>query len=93
MEIKLDDLDLDSLLDEKKLETGFLKNYNGVLLSDNHINILNKYNIDFKKYNSVNQLLYEIEDVLNDSYGMDIEDLEWVSMDISERNYYQNTQK
>lgn len=93
MEIKLDDLDLDSLLDEKKLETGFLKNYNGILLSDNHINILNKYNIDFKKYNSVNQLLYEIEDVLNDSYGMDIEDLEWVSMDISERNYYQNTQK
>ena len=92
MKVGNTEIDIDSLLDEKELETNFLKNDNGILLSDNHISILNRYNIDYKKYTSVNQLLYEIEDILNDSYG-DNEDLEWVSMDISERNYYQNTKK
>lgn len=92
MKVGNTEIDIDSLLDEKELETNFLKNYNGILLSDNHISILNRYNIDYKKYTSVNQLLYEIEYILNDSYG-DNEDLEWVSMDISERNYYQNTKK
>ena len=92
MKVGNTEIDIDSLLDEKELETNFLKNYNGILLSDNHISILNRYNIDYKKYSSLNQLLYEIEDILNNSYG-DNEDLEWVSMDISERNYYQNTKK
>ena len=92
MKVGNTEIDIDSLLDEKELETNFLKNYNGILLSDNHISILNRYNIDYKKYTIVNHLLYEIEDILNYSYG-DNEDLEWVSMDISERNYYQNTKK
>ena len=64
-----------------------------MLLSDNHINILNKYNIDYLKYSSINDLLYEIEELLNDSEYSDADDLEWLSMDLAERNYYQNTNK
>ena len=71
----------------------FLKNYgNGILLSDKHINILNNYGIDYHKYNNISSLIFDIEEYLNDSYE-ELDDLEWVLDDISERNYYQNTNK
>ena len=39
-----------------------------------------------------NELMYDIEDCLNDSYE-ELEDLEWVSQTLSEYNYYNNTNK
>ena len=78
----------------EEAEKRFLKKQsNGMLLSENHINILNKYNIDYQKCSSINDLLYEIDECLNDGEYDDADDLEWVSIDLAERNYYQNTNK
>ena len=65
-----------------------------IYLNDNHIQILNKYNIEYNKYNSIKELIYEIEEILNDNYNsLDMDDLDWVSQNLSEFNYYNNTNK
>ena len=64
---------------------------NGIYLSDNQIGVLRKYNIDYKKYNSLNSLIFEIEEILNEE--TDLDDLEEISQKLSELNYYNNTNK
>ena len=64
---------------------------NGILLSDKQIEILNKYNIDYLKFNNISSLIYEIEEILNN--GEFSEDLENLSLELAEYNYYQNTNK
>jgi len=70
----------------------FLKKYNNIYISEEQVNILNKYNIDINNYLNVSELIFDIEEYLNDSYE-ELEDLEWVSQTISEYNYYNNTYK
>lgn len=65
---------------------------NGIYLSDEQINILEKYNINYLNYNNINELIFYIEDYLNNSY-MELEDLESVSEALSNFNYYNNTNK
>ncbi len=64
---------------------------NNIYLSDNQIEILKRYNIDYQKYNSISSLLFDIEEILNSGMGED--DLEILSNDIQEFNYYNNTNK
>ena len=73
-------------------ESSFVKKYNNIYISDEQVNILKNYNIHIENYNNINELIYDIEDCLNDSYG-ELEDLEWVSQSLSEYNYYNNTNK
>ena len=65
---------------------------NGIYLSDEQINILENYNINYLNYNNINELIFYIEDYLNNSY-MELEDLESVSEALSNFNYYNNTNK
>ena len=53
---------------------------------------MDKYGFDINKYGSVNELLFDLEEYLNDSYT-ELEDLEWVSQTVAEYNYYNNTNK
>ena len=64
---------------------------NGIYLSDNQIEVLKRYDIDYSKYSSLSSLIFEIEEILNNE--TDIEDLEEVSKSLSEINYYNNTNK
>ena len=82
-------LNIDKIVGNEKT---FLKRHNNIYISDEQINILKNYNIDIEKYNNLNELMYDIEDCLNNSYG-DLDDLEWVSQTLSEYNYYNNTNK
>jgi len=94
MKIKNEEINVDDLIKDIDLEKDMLKDYgNGMLLTENYIEILSRYDIDYKKYSDLNSLIYEIEECLNDSYGLDIDDLEWLGKELSERNYYQNTRK
>lgn len=70
----------------------FLKKHNNIYISDEQINILKNYDINIEKYMNFNELIYDIEQCLNDSYE-ELEDLEWVSQTLSEYNYYNNTNK
>jgi len=73
-------------------EDDFLvKRANGLLLSNNDINILERYDIDYNSCKSLDQLIYLIEDYLEDSD--ECIDLEELSIKLSEFNYYQNTNK
>jgi len=73
-------------------ENKFLQKYNNIYISIEQKNILDKYGFDINKYSSVNELLFDLEEYLNDSYT-ELEDLEWVSQTVAEYNYYNNTNK
>ena len=73
-------------------EKKFMKKHNDIYISDEQIEILNKYDINIDNYKNVSELLYVIEECLNDSYT-ELDDLEWVSQTLSEYNYYNNTNK
>lgn len=69
----------------------FLKDYNGLLITEEQVEILNRYDIDINKCGSLTEILYLIDEVLDTD--SDAIDLEWVADTLQERNYYENTNK
>ncbi len=59
-------------------------------MSQAEMDILDMYEIDYKKYNDIKLLMYEIEEVLEEE---DSDELEWVLNELAEFNYYNNTKK
>ena len=85
-------LDIEKLVKDVYEDKSFIKNRgNGIYLSDNDIEVLKRYAIDYSKYSSLNNLIFDIEEILN--YEVDIDDLDEVSRKLSELNYYNNTNK
>ena len=91
--------DIDTLLNDLgislNIESTQLKTRkNGLLLSDEQIDILNKHNINYEQYQTLDSLIFAIEDYINDvqSY-MDITDIDELSKQLAEQNYYNNTDK
>ncbi len=75
----------------KEIGTNFLeKQSNGMMLRRDQISILKKYSIDYLKYTNIESLIYEIEEILNTEY---FEDLDNLSQELAEFNYYNNTNK
>lgn len=92
MEVNGKNLDIDSLTKDVYNDKSMIKmRGNGIYLSDNQIEVLKRYNINYKKYISLNSLIFEIEEILNEE--VDASDLEEVSSRLSELNYYNNTNK
>lgn len=92
MKIKGKDVDLNKLINNVYDDKNMIKmRGNGIYLSDNQIEVLKRYGIDYKKYISLNSLIFEIEEILNEE--VDASDLEEVSSRLSELNYYNNTNK
>ncbi len=60
-------------------------------LSKKQIVTLDNYKIDYKN-KTIEELLFEIDSVLEDSYE-ELLDLEELSIEIAEFNYYHNTKK
>lgn len=81
------EINIEKINYENKMHT---KRENGLLLSDEQINILKKYDIDYLKYSNMSSLIYEIEEILNIEY---YEDLDNLSIELAEFNYYKNTNK
>ena len=60
-------LDIDSLTKDVYNDKSMIKmRGNGIYLSDNQIEVLKRYDIDYKKYISLNSLIFEIEEILNE---------------------------
>lgn len=68
----------------------FYKKYGNIYLTDKQVSILNKYNIDYKKFKNLKELIYNIEYYLNNN---NLDDLESVSEELSEFQYYNYTNK
>lgn len=92
MKINGKDIDINKLINNVHDDKSMIKmRGNGIYLSDNQIEVLKRYNINYKKYISLNSLIFEIEEILNEE--VDASDLEEVSSRLSELNYYNNTNK
>lgn len=88
MEYNIDDL-------LKSANIKFRKdNGKGLLLNDHEIEVLNRYGFDYKKYSSLNELIFDIDNYINEEGCFnDIDELEEVLNTISEYHYYNETNK
>lgn len=86
------EFDIDSIVASMDFKSGEFVNLGNFMLTNREIEVLDRYKIDYKKCNTVKEVIFEIEDILNDMDIVD-EDLEYISGTISERDYYQNTNK
>ncbi|MGM9834967.1 MAG: hypothetical protein ACI31M_04240 [Bacilli bacterium] len=68
----------------------FLKDYNGLLLTPDQVETLTRYGISIEECGSMTELLYIIDEVLDNE---EAPELEWIADTLQERNYYENTNK
>ena len=82
---------VDEAINLSNVENDFLKRRdNGILLSDYQISVLDKNNINYKNYNNLSSLLFDIEESLNEEEN---EELEEISRQLAEIHYYSETNK
>ena len=100
--------EIDNIVLETHKNMGMNKINDKLYLSNNQIDILNRYNIEYKS-KSIEELkaelefgiaqiikdkeidMHELDEILNDD--PDYDDLEKLSLELAEFNYYYNTKK
>ena len=91
MKIKDDEIDIKKAMEYSNYESLLLKHRkNGILLSNYQVNVLNNNGFNFDKYSNIHELLFDIEEYLNEEYN---EELDLVSSQIAELLYYKDTKK
>ena len=86
------DVSVEDLVEPVNIDKNIpLKRKNGLVLRDSQIEVLNKYDINYEEYSSLNELISEIEDILNNEGS--IEELEVLSEELQEIVYYNYTNK
>ena len=60
----------------KVLGDFLIDNKKGLLLNKYEIEVLNKYNFDYRMYSSLSELIFDIDNYINESSLGDIDDLE-----------------
>ncbi len=87
-----EEFDIDSISSSLDFESNSLVECGkGIYLTNYEISVLDRYGINYKKCTNLKEILYYIEDILNENST--IEELESISLSISERDYYLNTNK
>ena len=81
---------LDDIINETHESLNLNKINDRLYLTNKEIEVLEKYDINY--HTSIEELLFNLDEILNESNGEYI-DLEEVSNSISEFNYYHNTNK
>jgi hypothetical protein len=71
-------------------EDNYYKQVGNLVLTDYQMDILNKNGIDVTKFKSNHELIYYLENILNSSSN---DELENVSLELSEMYYYNNVNK
>lgn len=84
--------DIEGLVSNIDFNSGSFQNINGMMLTNHEIEILDRYKIPYKKCNNLKEIIFEIEEIIEDMDIVD-EELDYISSTISERDYYQNTNK
>ena len=87
------DYDIEKLVNEMDFSSNHLQTINGKIMLTNHeIEVLNRYKIDYENCQNLKEVIWKIESLIE---TMDIveDDLDGISQSISERDYYQNTNK
>jgi hypothetical protein len=68
----------------------FKRRENGMLLSDYQVSVLNRNGIDYRNFVNARDLLFEIENILDEDFD---DELDTISLQISEYIYYNDTKK
>ena len=63
---------------------------NGILLSDYQVDVLKRNGFNYDKYRSINELLFDIEEYLNEEFD---QELDLISSQLAELSYYKDTKK
>ena len=88
----MEDYDIEKLVNDLDFSKNSLNDCgNKIFLTNFEIETLNKYNIDYSKAISLKDLLFLVEEILNEDSSL--EDLENISKSIAERDYYLNSNK
>ena len=91
MKINNSEINIDEAINYSEFDNVILKRRNNnFLLSDYQISILNRVGIDFNRYSNIRDLLFDVEELLNDIYD---DELDLVSNQLSEFIYYNETKK
>ena len=78
----------------KTMQNNKLNKINKIYLSNKQVQILNKYNIDYQNVIDIKELIFKVEDYINSNWSFnDLNDLEILSQELSEFNYYYNINK
>ena len=71
-----------------------LKKINNIYLSNKQMNILDRYMIDYKNVVDMTELIFKVEEYIEENYSYEeLDELENLSLELSEFNYYYNTNK
>lgn len=90
MIINNSEIDIDKVIKEQ--EKSFLRRReNSLLLSDEDVSILKKYDINYLNVKDMKELLFIIDDILNENN--DLTDLEELCSKLEEISYYNMTNK
>lgn len=84
------DYDIEKIVSEIDFEKNMHKKINNMLLTEHQIEVLKRYGIDYNKCMNMSELLYYIDECLDEE---DSEELEMIESEIAEINYYMNTNK
>lgn len=88
MEYNIEELLKDIKFDFKK------DNGKGLLLNSHETEVLQRYGFDYKKYSSLNELIFDIDNYINEEGCFnDVDELEEVLDRISEYHYYNEVNK
>ncbi len=71
-------------------EDNYYKQVGNLILTDYQMDVLNKNGIDVTKFTSNHELIYYLENILNSSSN---DELENVSLELSEMYYYNDVNK
>lgn len=79
---------------ENTFKENKLNKVGNIYLSNKQINILDRYEIDYKNVVDMSELIFKVEQYIEDNDMYDeMDDLENLSLELSEFNYYYNTNK
>ena len=72
------EFDIDSLVGQMDFESNKFNNINGLMLTNREVEVLDRYNINYKNCTTLKEIIFQIEDLIQD---MDIveEDLDYIS--------------
>ena len=85
---------IDEIISSLDFKSSKLNNLsNGLVLTNNEIDVLNKYNIKYKSCSSLKEVLMLIDEKFNYEEVDNPDELDSVSASIAEIDYYQNSNK
>ena len=87
-----EDFDIETIVPNNLRDYVSEQRENGMFLSDYQIEVLKHFGFFYQKYGSIKELLFDVEFYLNSNSDMEeMDSLEQVSREISEREYYSHT--